>query len=177
MDKGKLHMELLKKLNKVYIEKNNDYGDSFSKARKDVPNYTLGKLYDKFERYKNITLNGNQQVKDEAIEDTLLDMANYAIMEVMELDLEKSESLGFGLVDLDASVITEGEISADRITSGNWEDSLKFKVGDRVRKVKEGYYGVIMEVDEESEDLNYKVGLGNSTEGIWFDEEDLELIE
>lgn len=31
----------------------------------------------------------NQQVKDETIRDTLLDLANYTIMTVMEIDNEK----------------------------------------------------------------------------------------
>lgn len=70
--------------------KNADYGDSFAKARKAVPNYTLGKLYDKFSRYMNLTIKGETSAQvDESLDDTLMDLANYAIMELTERRLEK----------------------------------------------------------------------------------------
>ena len=44
------------------------------------------RLEDKLNRLKSLTVNNKaQQVNDESIEDTLLDLANYAIMAVMEL--------------------------------------------------------------------------------------------
>lgn len=79
-----IHGNICDSLKELYRRKNADYGDSFAKARKEVPFYTLGKLYDKFNRYKHIALTGEQNVSDETIEDTLLDLANYAIMEVAE---------------------------------------------------------------------------------------------
>ena len=87
-DKIKAHMDICKFLNNIYEAKNEDYGDRFGKARGLIPNYTLGKLYDKFSRYMNLSLRDNRQVEDETIEDTLLDLANYCIMEVMERRLE-----------------------------------------------------------------------------------------
>lgn len=87
IDKVKLHQEICEKLNKIYQQKNADYGDSFAKARKEVPNYTLGKLYDKFERFKQLSKHENQ-VKDESIIDTLYDLANYAILELIERGLD-----------------------------------------------------------------------------------------
>ena len=90
-EKVKLHQEICQKLNKIYEQKNTDYGDSFCKARKEVQNYTLGKLYDKFERFKQLSKHDNQ-VKSESIEDTLMDMANYAIMELLERQIESEEN-------------------------------------------------------------------------------------
>ena len=87
-DKIQVHMDICKSLNRIYESKNEDYGDSFSKARGLIPNYTLGKLYDKFSRYMNLSLQNNRQIEDETIEDTLLDLANYCIMEVIERRLE-----------------------------------------------------------------------------------------
>jgi hypothetical protein len=75
-----IHRAICKGLTELYETKNRDYGDSFSKARIDVPNYTLGKLYDKFSRYMNLCKNGNAHY--ETVEDTLRDLANYAIMEL-----------------------------------------------------------------------------------------------
>ena len=69
----------------TYARKNHDYGDSFAKARKTIQNYTLGKLYDKMSRLITLMQSGEAaQVHEESIEDTLLDMANYAVMEILE---------------------------------------------------------------------------------------------
>lgn len=42
------------------------------------------RLEDKLNRLKALTRNGNQQVNDESIDDTLMDLANYAIMTLVE---------------------------------------------------------------------------------------------
>lgn len=44
------------------------------------------RLSDKLNRFKALSRNGNQQVSDESLRDTLLDLANYAIMTVMEME-------------------------------------------------------------------------------------------
>lgn len=85
-----VHKKICDDIHDLYVKKNADYGDSFGKARKTIPNYTLGKLYDKFSRYMNLTLSKEDpKVKEESIEDTLLDMANYCIMELTEKRMEK----------------------------------------------------------------------------------------
>lgn len=48
-------------------------------------------LGDKLARFKSLTKSGVQEVKDESIRDTLIDLANYAIMTVLELDDQKAE--------------------------------------------------------------------------------------
>lgn len=93
MSAVKEHGEICDYLKELYAKKNADYGDSFAKAREEVPFYTLGRLYDKFNRVKNLMLNGGvRKVSDETIVDTLLDLANYAIMEVAEMKVERSKS-------------------------------------------------------------------------------------
>lgn len=87
-EKVQAHKELCEYLNKLYEQKNHDYGDSFHQTFLEegmaMPRIRLG---DKFSRFKTLTLaNDEQQVKDESIRDTLLDLANYAIMTVLELD-------------------------------------------------------------------------------------------
>ena len=92
MTKIERHTEICKRLTELYASKNSDYGDSFSKARTEVPYYTLGKLYDKFMRYKNLTLcNGNPKVKTESVTDTLSDLANYCIMELVEREISQEK--------------------------------------------------------------------------------------
>ena len=70
----------------TYEAKNSDYGDSFSHTiRKHGILSSFIRIEDKFRRFENLVLNGKGKVKDETIEDTLLDLASYAIMTEMEL--------------------------------------------------------------------------------------------
>ena len=86
MNNIKHHEEICKKLTYIYDRKNQDYGDSFSKQYEEYGLISSAiRLDDKMQRFKNL-INNNAQVKDESIEDTLLDLANYAIMTVMELE-------------------------------------------------------------------------------------------
>ena len=90
MDKVERHHLLCLGLNQTYERKNHDYGDSFAKVREVVPNAILVRLMDKMERIKTLLTNGeNNRVKDEKVEDTLLDMANYCLMEVVERNSDK----------------------------------------------------------------------------------------
>lgn len=82
------HKELCLGLNKTYERKNNDYGDSFAKLRQEFPNAILVRLADKFGRIKSLLTGTKQQVSDESLKDTLLDLANYCIMEVVEMECE-----------------------------------------------------------------------------------------
>ena len=81
------HMELCKYLNNLYTTKNKKYGDSFSIT---VQKYgiiaALTRLSDKWQRFETLILTKDPGTPDESIRDTLLDMANYCIMTVMELD-------------------------------------------------------------------------------------------
>ena len=92
MNKLEVHAGICDGIKDLYARKNADYGDSFAKARREVPNYTLGKLYDKFSRYMTLSRQGEQTAQvDESLDDTLMDLANYAIMELTERKMEKEE--------------------------------------------------------------------------------------
>ncbi len=88
MNKPDRHQLLCMELNEMYRKKNRDYGDSFSLSFAEegmaMPRIRLG---DKFNRFKTLSKNPDaQSVNDESIRDTLLDLANYAIMTIMELE-------------------------------------------------------------------------------------------
>lgn len=89
MTKPEQHMELCKYLNELYAKKNHDYGDSFhtSFVEEGLAMARI-RLGDKLSRFKALSRQGERQVQDESMRDTLLDLANYAIMTVMELDTE-----------------------------------------------------------------------------------------
>lgn len=81
------HMNIAVELNQLYAKKNKDYGDSFhtSFVEEGMAMARI-RLGDKLSRFKTLTKNNQQEVKDESIRDTLIDLANYAIMTVMEID-------------------------------------------------------------------------------------------
>lgn len=85
MDKVQIHEDLCKEMHILYKKKNADYGDSFAQMRQRYPNVIAMKLWEKVNRLANLMDNpANQKVQDESIEDTLMDIANYAIMELTE---------------------------------------------------------------------------------------------
>lgn len=87
------HQEIIDGLHDVYIRKNADYGNSATDtfARFGMVAYVV-RLYDKMNRITSLTKSQGQGrlVPDESIEDTLLDMANYCIMAVMDLKDERA---------------------------------------------------------------------------------------
>ena len=73
---------ILKRMDDTHTRKNSDYGDAAYKGYKKYGDYYfLTQLHNKFTRLENLTINNTKpQVEDESIDDTLLDMANYAVM-------------------------------------------------------------------------------------------------
>ena len=84
MNKIELHKQICGNMHNTYKAKNVDYGDSFAKVRREYPEAICIRLMDKLERLKTLYKGGEQQVKEESIDDTLLDIANYAVMEILE---------------------------------------------------------------------------------------------
>ena len=69
----------------VYEKKNADYGDSFSKTFDEFGlTASAIRINDKNERFKKL-IKQDAQVQDESIKDTLLDLANYAVLTLMEM--------------------------------------------------------------------------------------------
>lgn len=83
--KIQLHKELIDYLHSLYITKNADYGDSVHDTyiKYGLTSF-LVRLEDKLNRARTLSTK-RALVNDEKIEDTLLDMANYAILAVIEL--------------------------------------------------------------------------------------------
>lgn len=89
MNKIELHKQICGNMHNTYKAKNADYGDSFAKVRTEYPEAICIRLMDKLERLKTLYKGGEQQVKEESIDDTLLDIANYAVMELLERKMNK----------------------------------------------------------------------------------------
>lgn len=85
------HKRVCYELNALYDRKNRDYGDSFHTSWNDY-GITMAaiRIGDKYNRLRNLTSKTGtfQNVANESLRDTLIDLANYAIMTVMEMDAE-----------------------------------------------------------------------------------------
>lgn len=77
------------KMCNTFEVKNSDYGDSFHKLFEECGmTYAYGHLAEKLERINSLRKN-EAKVKGESMKDSLYDLANYAILTIMEL--EKTE--------------------------------------------------------------------------------------
>lgn len=85
IDNKKEFKAILDQMNDIYIKKNNDYGDSFTKTCKQFGlTAPLIRMTDKLNRFEQLTKPfTDQKCQDESIIDTLIDLANYAILTVI----------------------------------------------------------------------------------------------
>ena len=83
-----MHREICEEINDLYARKNHDYGDSFHQTFvEEGMAMARIRLGDKFNRFKTLSRNEEQKVNDESIRDTLIDLANYGIMTVLEMEV------------------------------------------------------------------------------------------
>ena len=81
--------QVLEELKDIYKRKNHDYGDSFAILYKKFGlQSVIIRLWDKLLRLETLTKE-DAQVKDESIQDTLKDLANYCIMALAEMKKEE----------------------------------------------------------------------------------------
>ena len=85
-DKVARHRLLCDEINQLYAQKNHDYGDSFHETfLEEGMAMSRIRLMDKLNRFKKLS-KSERMVKDESIRGTLLDLANYALMTVLEME-------------------------------------------------------------------------------------------
>ena len=86
MANAELFKKITEKMYEVYKAKNADYGDSFNITRNEYPNAILIRLQDKFLRLKQLYRNNfKANVQNESAKNTLMDMANYCILELIAI--------------------------------------------------------------------------------------------
>ena len=82
--------DITEEMNALYERKNHDYGNSFSETfRKLGIISATTRMLDKMNRIVSIVTKDQQKVNDESLRDTLIDIANYAVMTIMEIDKKK----------------------------------------------------------------------------------------
>lgn len=86
--------ELTEDLADTLIAKNHDYGSSFEKSMDAYGDVVLLiRLGDKFNRLKNLIMKQKQgEVTDESVEDTLKDLAGYAILGLQVMDARDTDT-------------------------------------------------------------------------------------
>ena len=89
-DKVASHSEICSYLTGLYAAKNADYGNAFIDTFKELGIVSaITRITDKANRLKSLCKPGSEQkVNDESVRDTLMDLANYAIMTIIEMDYE-----------------------------------------------------------------------------------------
>lgn len=79
--------EITNEMFNLYEIKNKNYGDSFSKQFQEYGLTSVCiRLEDKLNRLKSLNKQGKEaNTDDESIKDTLIDLANYSVLAIMEI--------------------------------------------------------------------------------------------
>ena len=90
LTKENYHKQICQELTNMFVEKNADYGDAYALLRKEYPMSICWRLSDKLNRLKTLYATDVEKPNwvSESITDTLMDIANYAIMELIERGME-----------------------------------------------------------------------------------------
>ena len=81
--------EILLEMRETYEKKNSDYGNSFNDTIREfgfIP--AVARINDKLNRIKKM-VKGDVMNVNESMRDNLIDIANYCILTVMEIDNQK----------------------------------------------------------------------------------------
>lgn len=96
MNRVEMHREICEKLNKIYEQKNHDYGNSFGETFDKLGIISaVTRISDKYNRLVSLATKPEEErkVKDESITDTLIDMANYCMMTIIEMHKDDTANI------------------------------------------------------------------------------------
>lgn len=132
------HEQICKDLHRTYLMKNADYGDSFKESLdKHGLIAAIVRMSDKLNRLDSLKDKAGQ-VGDEKLSDTVLDLANYAIMTAMwiedsgrrtgQLDLFREDFDGdhpYMLTDINSEIDYRGGLVArDEVIATDYEATI-----------------------------------------------------
>lgn len=106
----RIFKEYVDRMTSIFAEKRADYGPSTEETfRKFGPVSFLVRMHDKLNRLDNLFVKGDidRKVRDESVRDTLMDLANYCIIALVELDKaeqEKRKSVRDEIVKIEAEL-------------------------------------------------------------------------
>lgn len=80
-----LFLSIIEEMFAIYMAKNADYGNSSNMTYEMYGDVAYAvRINDKMNRINSLLQKGEAQVEDEKLEDTILDMANYCVLWLME---------------------------------------------------------------------------------------------
>lgn len=91
IDRMDIYQYILNNLEETYKNKNNDYGNSVADTYEKFGDLSfLVRITDKYNRLLTLcNPNNEQKVKDEKIDDTILDLANYCLLWLVEREYKE----------------------------------------------------------------------------------------
>lgn len=93
MDKVAKFKQIVDEMSALYEKKNKAYGDSFGTTYKKLGIISaVTRLSDKMNRLQNLAVNSDVDNLGESLQDTLMDLANYSVMTLIELRGEEPKS-------------------------------------------------------------------------------------
>lgn len=143
MDKIRKFEFITQSMLETYKRKNADYGDSFGESVEELGLISaITRISDKCNRLKSLVKNP-AKVSNESMEDTLLDLANYAVMTLIEL--ETMEEIKEKNINIDHLIEMAKEID---VSDYNCVKHLKASVQDLWCKTR------VRHIDAEINKLN-----------------------
>lgn len=95
INKTQIFSTITAKMDDLYAAKNTDYGDSFGQTFEKLGIISaVTRINDKYNRLVSLATKPSDEIKikDEKIEDTLMDMACYCVMTLVELQLSNQQN-------------------------------------------------------------------------------------
>lgn len=140
MDKQQEFKNITTEMSELYSKKNHDYGDAFGQTFAELGIISaVTRISDKTNRLKSLATK-DQRVDDEKIEDTLMDLANYAVMTLIELqDNDDTQPIETVIAYADGGPVFKTEQLGEPI-AGQYLDETYFNREDLLKRLwKEGY--------------------------------------
>ena len=127
--------DILTQMLSTYKAKNADYGNSFDKTLNEFGLVaSVVRLNDKMERIKSL-IKSDAKVLDEKIDDTLLDMANYAVLTLLWLRNKDSDIVSGTVNDIENHSVAETKLPHEYSVGEIFTDAN----GVKLKAVKSNY--------------------------------------
>ena len=120
------HDKICKELHALYKKKNSDYGDSVGELYRRLGDISfLTRISDKYNRLMNLMTKENASQYFESIEDTIMDMANYCIIWLMEMEVLQEDIQAQYTKQVEPIVEEDDEDEDDIVTFANIADNIR----------------------------------------------------
>ena len=145
MDRLGIYQHIINNLEDTYKRKNSDYGNSVGDTYEKFGDISfLTRITDKYNRMVNLVCNSNnvRKVKDEALEDTILDLANYCLLWLVEREYVAQQK------EVKPTKDVQLETSHQVSNYNNVNTEVMDKVQDRLSKMDDDDFKTVLNMLE-----------------------------